>query len=99
MKDKNYEQYLKDHSNPKVRMMHFMGQWATILYTIWVIWYKNWMGALLIPFVVYPFAVGGHILFGSKGNRPSFYKISFLQAKRCDIKMFIDILRGKLSIW
>tara|TARA_Y100001973_G_scaffold53896_1_gene79733 strand:- start:426 stop:722 length:297 start_codon:yes stop_codon:yes gene_type:complete len=97
--NKYYEQYLKDHSKPKVKLMHFIGQLVTILYLIWVIYFEHWLLLLLAPFVVYPFAVGGHLLFGAKGNKPSFCKMSFLQAKRCDIKMFIDILRGKHRIW
>jgi len=96
--DKHYTQYLKDHSDPRVRMMHFIGQLATILFAGFALITRRWYLLFAAPFVVYPFAVGGHILFGAKGNKPSFYKMSFLQAKRCDVKMFIDILKGKLSI-
>ncbi len=97
--DKYYEQYLKDHANPKVKLAHFIGQLVTILYPIWVIYFKYWWLLLFTPFVIYPFAVGGHILFGDKENRPSFCKMSFLRAKWCDIKMFVDILRGKFKVW
>lgn len=97
--DKDYEQYLRDHSEPKVKCMHFIGQLATLLYIGCGLYIKEYLLLLLAPLVVYPFAVCGHIFFGKKGNRPSFYKMSFLQAKRCDIKMFIDILKCKYKIW
>ena len=97
--DKYYKQYLEDHSEPKVKLMHFIGQLVTILYPIWGIYFKCWWLLLFTPFVIYPFAVSGHVLFGKKGNKPSFYQMSFLRAKWCDMKMFVDILRGKYRIW
>ena len=79
--------------------MHFIGQLMTISFIIGAVYTRAWLYLLLAPLVIYPFAVAGHILFGAKNNRPSFYKMPFLQAKLCDIKMFIDIIKGKLSIW
>ena len=107
MSDKLYKMYLDNHNDPKVRLMHFIGQLATILYGAWTVsllmtWPYSlmcWLLFLLTPLIVYPFAISGHVLFGKNGNRPSFYKMSLLQSKRCDLKMFIDILKGKLSIW
>ena len=99
MMDKNYEHYLSNHNNPKVRLLHFIGQIATILYIIYCLYIQKYWLLLLAPLIVYPFAVSSHYIFGKKGNKPSFHKIGYLQAKRCDIKMFIDILKGKLSIW
>tara|TARA_Y100000593_G_scaffold35861_1_gene70011 strand:- start:8561 stop:8878 length:318 start_codon:yes stop_codon:yes gene_type:complete len=104
--NKYYEQYLNDHSEPKVKLMHFIGQIVTIAYLVWSIcrlieWPSliSWIQLSITPFVVYPFAVGGHLLFGPKGNKPSFCKMPFLKAKICDIKMFVDIIRGKFRIW
>jgi hypothetical protein len=94
-----YEEYLDNHSNPKCRLMHFIGQWVTILFAVGILYFQNWWLAPLIPFVVYPFAISGHILFQEKNNKPSFFKMSFLKAKMADWKMFIDILKGKVSIW
>ena len=99
MTDEYYKQYLDNHNNPKVRLMHFIGQIMTVLYILYCFYIEKYWFLPLAPLVVYPFAVGGHIIFGAKGNKPSFYRMSFLQAKWCDIKMFIDILKGKLSIW
>lgn len=94
-----YKEYLKNHSNPKCRLLHFIGQLAT-LFTIFLAFYtKSWILFVAIPFVVYPFAISGHILFGEKGDKPSFKKMGFLKAKAADALMFIDIIRGRLSIW
>ena len=97
--DKDYRQYLQDHSEPKVKMMHFIGQLATLSYVAYCILNQRWWELFIAPLIIYPFAVGGHILFGHKGNRPSFYKMSLLRAKICDMKMFLDILKGKYKIW
>ena len=99
MSDKYYKQYLKNHARPRVKLMHFIGQLATIFYVTFCIGSSNWWWLLLAPLIVYPFAVGGHYIFGGKGNKPSFRKMSFLRAKWCDIKMFFDILRGKYKVW
>lgn len=98
MKD-YYKEYLSNHYDPKCRLMHFIGQWATIFFAISVIVCKNWILIPLIPLIVYPFAISGHILFQKKGNKPSFTKMSFLKAKIADWKMFVDIIKGKISIW
>jgi hypothetical protein len=94
-----YKEYLSNHSNPKCRLAHFIGQWMTIFFAIGVVLSQSWWLVPLIPLVIYPFAISGHILFGDRGNRPSFSQMSFLQAKIADWRMFLDILKGRLSIW
>ena len=94
-----YKEYLDNHSNPKCRLMHFIGQWATIFFVIGAIYLQSWLLLSLAPLVIYPFAISGHILFEGKGNKPSFFKMSFLKAKIADWKMFIDILKGEVTIW
>ena len=94
-----YQDYLKNHSNPKCRLFHFIGQWVTILFTIFVLYNWYWYLIPLIPFVIYPFAISGHILFGEKGDKPSFKKMGFVQAKISDWIMFKDIMLGRLKIW
>jgi len=97
--DKHYKQYLEDHSEPRVKLMHFIGQLVTILYPIWVIYFEYWLLLLFTPFVIYPFAVGGHVLFGKKGNKPSFLRMNPWKAKLCNMKMFVDIIKGKHKVW
>ena len=99
MMDKHYKQYLANHNHPKIRLMHFIGQLATLFYITYVLYIKEFWFLIFAPLIVYPFAVSSHYIFGSKGNKPSFHQMGYLQAKRCDIIMFIDILKGKLKIW
>ena len=94
-----YQDYLKNHSNPKCRLFHFIGQWVTILFTIFVLYNWYWYLIPLIPLVIYPFAISGHILFGEKGDKPSFNKMGFFKAKISDWMMFRDIMLGRLKIW
>ena len=70
-----YQYYLTLHKNPKCRLLHFIGQLVTIIYTVWILYNWYWF---IIPFI--PF------------KRPIYAKIS-------DWMMFIDIIRGKVTIW
>ena len=45
-----YNDYLKNHSNPKCRLFHFIGQWVTILFTIFVLYNWYWYLIPVIPF-------------------------------------------------
>ena len=91
-----YKSYLKLHKHPKTRLLHFIGQWVTIFFTIFVLYNHYWYLILLIPFVVYPFAWSGHYFF--EHNKPAAF-VNPLYAKISDWIMFKDILVGKLKIW
>ena len=58
-----YSYYLTLHRHPKCRLMHFLGQIATIAFTLGVIGAELWPLLLAAPFVVYPFAWSGHYFF------------------------------------
>ena len=94
-----YKYYLTLHKHPKCRLLHFIGQWVTISFTIFVLYNWYWFLIPLIPFVIYPFAISGHMLFGDKGDKPSFKKMGFINAKMSDWIMFKDIMLGRLKIW
>ena len=97
---KNFEEYypyyLSLHKNKTCRLLHFLGQLATISYTIWVLWNWYWYLIPFIPFIIYPFAWTGHYLF--EKNEPAAFKDP-VKAKLSDWMMFIDIIRGKVKIW
>ena len=90
-----YQNYLKLHTHPKCRLLHFIGLWLTILYVGAVVFNGIWLGLLLAPFIVYPFAWTGHYVF--EKNKPA--ANDPIKAKRADWIMFKDILLGRLSIW
>ena len=97
--EKYYEQYLKNHSEPKVKLFHFVGQLATLAYICFCLGGGFFWWLLGSPFIVYPFAVSSHYIFGKKGNQPSFHEMGYFRAKVCDLMMFVDILKRKHKIW
>ncbi len=84
-----YQTYLSKHRHPMNKVMHVIGNILTIAYILGVIiapvslW---WL--LLAPFVVYPTAVLGHILF--EGNKPAFLSMNPIHAKVADWRMMYD---------
>ena len=91
-----YKYYLTLHEHPKCRLLHFLGQLATIIYTVCVLWNWYWYLIPFIPFIVYPFAWSGHYLF--EKNEPAAFRDP-VKAKISDWMMFRDILLGRLRIW
>ena len=91
-----YKTYLILHQNKTCRLLHFIGQWVTIFFTIFVIYNQYWILVPLIPFVIYPFAWSGHYFF--EKNEPAAF-VNPIYAKISDWIMFKDILKGRLSIW
>ena len=77
-------------------MLHFIGQLATIAFTVWIL--SNWYWYLIpgIPFVVYPFAWTGHYMF--EKNKPAAFHDP-VKAKIADWMMFRDILLGRIKIF
>jgi len=91
-----YNYYLTLHQNPKTRLLHFIGQVVTIMFTLYIL-YNGWFYlTLVIPFIIYPFAWSGHYFF--EKNKPAAFS-NPLYAKLSDWIMFKDILLGRLSIW
>ena len=89
-----YEHYLTLHQHPKTRLLHFIGQIVTIIFTIDVLYSGWWYLIPIIPFVVYPFAWIGHFAF--EKNTPAAWT-NPLWAKACDWVMLKDILTGKIK--
>jgi hypothetical protein len=90
-----YEYYLTLHQNRYCRRLHFIGQCATITYTILVLLSSYWLLLLFAPLVVYPFAWSGHYFY--EKNEPAAFS-SPIRAKAADWLMFRDILLGRLEI-
>ena len=92
--DLYYKYYLTLHMNPKCRLLHFIGQWITILFTVFVLYNWYWFLIPLIPFVIYPFAWSGHYFF--EKNKPATFKYPFYSFIG-DWVMFKDLLTQKES--
>jgi len=91
-----YIKYLNLHKNKTCRLLHYIGQWATILTVFLIIKYSFWLLIPIVPFVIYPFAWTGHYFF--EKNEPAAFKNPFL-AKLSDWKMFFEISVGKIKIF
>ena len=91
-----YKYYLTLHEHPKCRLLHFIGQWMTIIFMSFVIYKKLWLFLIVSPFIIYPFAWSGHYFF--ENNTPAAFNDP-LKAKISDWLMFRDIILRRLKIW
>ena len=91
-----YKYYLTLHEHPKCRLLHFIGQWMTIIFMSLVIYKKLWLFLIISPFIIYPFAWSGHYFF--ENNTPAAFNDP-LKAKISDWLMFRDIILRRLKIW
>ena len=96
-----YQHYLSLHQNKWCRRLHILGQATTIMALAAVLYTQTWLLLLAVPFVVYPFAWTGHLVF--EKNKPlawtgfKDYGLTTLKAKVCDWIMLKDMLTGKLK--
>ena len=93
--DEYYQNYLSLHQDYRCRRLHFIGQWATIFFTVFIVLNSIWMLVPIIPFVVYPFAWSGHYFY--EKNKPAAFRDP-IKAKISDWMMFRDILLGRIKI-
>jgi hypothetical protein len=91
-----YNYYLTLHKNPKCRLLHFIGQFATIIFLLLVIYYQKYIFLFFTLFIIYPFAWIGHYFF--EKNKPAAFT-NPLYAKISDWIMFKDVLLGRIKIW
>ena len=89
-----YQYYLTLHQNKVNRWLHIIGQCATILTLAVIIKSQAWWFLPIVPFIVYPFAWTGHLVF--EKHEPAAWS-NPLWAKACDWVMLKDVLTGKLK--
>ena len=90
-----YNYYLTLNENPKTRLLHCLGNIATLCFIVCVFLKEASLWWLLLsPFIVYPFAWSGHRF--CEGNTPAAFKAP-IKAKLCDWRMMWDMMRGKLK--
>jgi len=92
--DEYYQYYLTLHQNKVNRWLHIAGQCVTVFTLACALYTQTWLLLLAVPFVVYPFAWTGHLLF--EKNEPAAWT-NPVWAKACDWVMLKDILTGKLK--
>jgi hypothetical protein len=90
-----YEYYLTLHKNPVNKLLHVVGNLTTVLSIyIGITTFNIWL-LVLSPFIIYPFAWTGHVIF--EKNEPAAWSRP-LWAKACDWVMMKDLLIGKLKL-
>ena len=96
-----YQMYLAAHKHPATKLLHFLGQVATVLFIWAVIKISLVKGHLLFgylwfaPNVVYFFAWPAH--WWIEKNEPLAYTNKWY-AKLSDFRMFYDVLTGKVKL-
>ena len=90
--DEYYAKYLTYHKKTGTRILHCIGNVATLLYIMFCIPDFLW-GLVFAPFIIYLFAWPSH--WWIEGNRPAAFKNPIL-AKMADWRMMFDMIRGKL---
>ena len=90
-----YPYYLGEHRNRLCRRLHFIGSWLVIAIVVAAAWMRQPLWLLLTPIAGYGFAWVGH--YGFEKNRPATFRHP-LYSLLGDWVMFIDVLRGRVSI-
>ena len=89
-----YQYYLTLHQNKWNRRLHVLGQIETIVFVLFCIQKAMWPLLVFAPFIVYPFAWGGHFFF--EKNKPAAWSRP-IWAKACDWLMMRDMILGKIK--
>lgn len=88
-----YPYYLREHSHPSCRKLHFLGTSGVIALLIIFFFTGNVVTLWMLPVVGYGFAWIGHFMF--EKNRPATLKHP-LYSLMGDFRMFWDILFGRV---
>ncbi len=89
-----YPFYLKEHSNPTCRSLHYVGSTLTLIILAITITTSNYWMLWFLPVIGYGFAWIGH--FGFEKNRPATFKYPFYSFVG-DWVMYKDFLTGKFK--
>jgi hypothetical protein len=92
--DEYYKKYLTYHTKLGTRLLHVIGNLATVAYIGSIFFYGLSLWWLLLsPFVIYVFAWPSH--WWIEGNKPAAFK-NPIKAKMADWKMMFDMMKGTI---
>lgn len=90
-----YPYYLSEHADRTCRRLHFIGSCLVLLTIVAAILARDARWLWLAPLAGYSFAWVGHFVF--EKNRPATFRHP-LYSLAGDWVMFVDVLRGRVSI-
>jgi hypothetical protein len=64
--------YLREHSKPQTRGLHYIGSIASVVVLIWAVATQSWWWLLVVPVAGYAFAWFAH--FFIEKNKPATFK-------------------------
>lgn len=86
--------YLREHSKPSTRALHYFGTTLVFVALAWAIWSRNWWFLLAMPVAGYFFAWVGH--FFVEKNRPATFTYPFWSLIS-DFRMYFVWLSGQMG--
>ena len=64
--------YLREHSKPQTRALHYVGSIASVVMLLWAVATQSWWWLLAVPVMGYAFAWFAH--FFVEKNKPATFK-------------------------
>lgn len=86
--------YLREHSKPQTRALHYIGTTLVVLIALYALWSGSFLLLLAMPLAGYFFAWVGH--FGVEKNRPATFKYPGWSLA-ADFRMWWYWLTGRLG--
>ncbi|MCJ8191080.1 DUF962 domain-containing protein [Sphingomicrobium aestuariivivum] len=86
--------YLREHSKPQTRALHYIGTSLVVLIALYALWSGSFLLLLAMPLAGYFFAWVGH--FGVEKNRPATFKYPGWSLA-ADFRMWWYWLTGRLG--
>src|SRR3954454_8365627 len=86
--------YIREHSKPLTRLLHFIGTSLGLLLLVWFVWSGRWYFFPLFLVVGYAFAWFAHFVI--EKNRPATFKYPFWSFIS-DFKMMWYMITGRMS--
>jgi hypothetical protein len=86
--------YLREHSKPQTRGLHYVGSIASVVLLIWAVATQSWWWLLVVPVAGYAFAWFAH--FFIEKNKPATFKAP-LWSLISDYRMCALWLTGRLG--